>query len=377
MALRVFRQNRSGDEIIQLAVRLALLAFLLYWSFVLVQPFIPMLAWSMVLTVALDPPYHWLSDHLGGRPKLAAVIVTVSCLLIIIGPAAWLGLSMIDGLQRFADRLDAGTLTIPSPPEGVKDWPIVGAQIYGLWDQASTNLAAVLRELAPHLKPLAVPVLAFAGSAGVGTLKFILSVVLSGFLFIYGPRMVEAIRRIQSRIVTQRNEDFVALAGMTIRMVAQGVIGVAVLQSLLAGMGLKLAGVPHAGLLAFAVLVLAILQIGSAIVLFPVIIWIWATKDFALALPLTIYLAIVGLADNILKPILMGRGLSTPMLVIFIGVLGGVIAHGIVGLFVGPIILAVAWELMMAWIREERAEAAAPEAEQGAEKVTAEVAVER
>ena len=377
MALRVFRQNRSGDEIIQLAVRLALLAFLLYWSFVLVQPFIPMLAWSMVLTVALYPPYHWLSDHLGGRRKLAAVIVTVSCLLIIIGPAAWLGLSMIDGLQRFADRLDAGTLTIPSPPEGVKDWPIVGAQIYGLWDQASTNLAAVLRELAPHLKPLAGPVLAFAGSAGVGTFQFILSVVLSGFLFIYGPRMVEAIRRIQSRIVTQRNEDFVALAGMTIRMVAQGVIGVAVLQSLLAGMGLKLAGVPHAGLLAFAVLVLAILQIGSAIVLFPVIIWIWATKDFALALPLTIYLAIVGLADNILKPTLMGRGLSTPMLVIFIGVLGGVIAHGIVGLFVGPIILAVAWELMMAWIREERAEAAAPEAEQGAEKVTAEVAVER
>jgi predicted PurR-regulated permease PerM len=198
--------------------------------------------------------------------------------------------------------------------------------------------------------------------------------VLSGFLFIYGPRMVEAIRRIQSRIVTQRSEDFVALAGQTIRMVSQGVIGVAALQALLAGVGLKLAGVPHAGLLAFAVLVLAILQIGSAIVLLPVIIWIWATKDFAVALPLTIYLGIVGLADNILKPILMGRGLSTPMLVIFVGVLGGMIAHGIVGLFVGPIILAVTWELMMAWIREERAEAASPAPAQGVEKVGVEVA---
>jgi predicted PurR-regulated permease PerM len=250
---------------------------------------------------------------------------------------------MIDGLQELASQLGAGTLTIPSPPEGVRDWPIVGAQIYSLWDQASTNLAAVLREVAPHLKPLAGPVLAFAGSAGVGTLKFILSVALSGFLFIYGPSMVEAIRRIQSRLVTQRSEDFVTLAGQTIRMVSQGVIGVAALQALLAGVGLKLAGVPHAGLLAFAVLVLAILQIGSAIVLLPVIIWIWATKDFAVALPLTIYLGIVGLADNILKPILMGRGLSTPMLVIFVGVLGGMIAHGIVGLFVGPIILAVTW----------------------------------
>jgi predicted PurR-regulated permease PerM len=133
---------------------------------------------------------------------------------------------------------------------------------------------------------------------------------------------------------------------------------------------LKLAGVPHAGVLAFLVLILAILQIGSAIVLIPVIIWIWATKDFALALPLTIYLLVVGFADNILKPILMGRGLNTPMLVIFIGVLGGMLAHGILGLFVGPIILAVTWELMMAWIREERADAAPTGAEPSTEKVT-------
>ena len=127
-------------------------------------------------------------------------------------------------------------------------------------------------------------------------------------------------------------------------------------------------GVPHAGVLAFAVLILAILQIGSAVVLIPVIIWIWATKDFAVALPLTIYLLVVGFADNVLKPILMGRGLNTPMLVIFIGVLGGMLAHGILGLFVGPIILAVTWELMMAWIREERAEAAATVAEQSTRK---------
>jgi len=242
----------------------------------------------------------------------------------------------------------------------VKHWPIAGAQIYDGWARASENLGAALREVAPHLKPLAAPVLAFAGSAGVGTLKFLLSVVLSGFLFIYGPQLVEGTRRIQARLVTQRNEDFVALAGLTIRTVSQGVIGVAVLQSLLAGIGLKLAGVPHAGLLAFAVLILAILQIGSAIVLLPVIIWIWATKEVSLALPLTAYLLVVGLADNIVKPLLMGRGLTTPMLVIFVGVLGGMLAHGIVGLFVGPIILAVAWQLVVAWIREERIETAPP-----------------
>lgn len=369
MAPRIFRQNMAGDEIIQLAVRLALLTFLAYWSFVLVRPFIPILIWSMVLTVALYPPYDWLSRHLGDRPKPAAAIITITILAIVVGPIAWFGIGVVDGLQDLAGHLSAGTLTIPSPPEGVKDWPIVGAQIYTLWDHASTNLRAALHELAPHLKPLAGPILAFAGSAGFGTLKFIAAIALSGFLFHYGPRLVAAIRKIQARLVTRRSQDFVALAGLTIRTVANGVIGVAALQALLAGIGLKLTGVPHAGVLAFAVLILAILQIGSAVVLIPVIIWVWATKDFAVALPLTIYLLIVGLADNVLKPLLMGRGLNTPMLVIFIGVLGGMLAHGILGLFVGPIILAVTWELAMAWIREERAEVAAPDLEQGEESL--------
>jgi predicted PurR-regulated permease PerM len=149
-----------------------------------------------------------------------------------------------------------------------------------------------------------------------------------------------------------------ALAGATIRTVAQGVIGVAVLQSLLAGIGLKIAGVPNAGLLAFGVLVLGIIQIGSAPILLPVIIWVWMSRDVGAAILITIYLALVGLSDNVLRPLLMGRGLSTPVLVIFMGVLGGTLAHGIVGLFVGPIILAVAWELLMAWGREEPCAAA-------------------
>jgi predicted PurR-regulated permease PerM len=128
----------------------------------------------------------------------------------------------------------------------------------------------------------------------------------------------------------------------------------------------------YAGVFAFAVLLLGILQIGSAPVLLPLVIWIWATQDFAFALFMTVYLVVVGLADNVLKPLLMGRGLSTPMLVILIGVLGGTIAHGIVGLFVGPIILAVAWQLMMAWIRDDQAEVVPREVDHTAAKVAAE-----
>src|SRR5258705_1713803 len=244
MAPRIFRQNMSGDEIIQLAVRLGLLAFLVYWSFVLVRPFIPILVWSMVLTVALYSPYNWLSVHLGDRPKLAAAIITVINLAIVIGPVTWLGSGVIDGLQELARQLGAGALVIPTPPDGVKAWPVVGTQIYEIWNHASTNLSVALKEVAPLLKPLAGPVLAFAGSASLGTLKFVASVVLAGFLFHYGPGLVTAVKRIQAHLVAQRSQDFVALAGLTIRTIAQGVIGVAVLQSLLAGIGLKHAGVP-------------------------------------------------------------------------------------------------------------------------------------
>jgi predicted PurR-regulated permease PerM len=148
------------------------------------------------------------------------------------------------------------------------------------------------------------------------------------------------------------------LAGATIRAVSQGVIGVAVVQALLAGIGFKMAGIPSAGLLAFAVMLLTIVQIGAAIVLFPVIIWIWMDKDFATALLLTLFLTVVGILDNILKPLVMGRGLTTPTIVIFIGVIGGTLAHGIVGLFIGPIVLSVAWELIAAWMREDRSQPA-------------------
>jgi predicted PurR-regulated permease PerM len=347
------RPERSGEEVIQIAIRLGLLAFLIYWTFVLLRPFIPILVWSVVLSVALYPVYDWLSAHLGHRPKTAAAITTIVVLAVFLGPATWLGFGLVDGLRSISDQLTSGDAEIPSPPDGIRAWPVIGTSLYDIWEKASENLDAAFRQVTPHLKPLAGPILAIAGSAGTGTLKFIAAVLIAGFLFPSGPKHVATVRSMLARIVPQRSADFLALAGATIRTVAQGVIGIAVLQSLLAGIGMKIAGVPHAGVLAFAVLVLGIVQIGSAPILIPVVIWIWTVKDVGAAVLITIYLVLVGISDNVLKPLLMGRGLSTPVLVIFIGVLGGTLAHGIVGLFVGPIVLSVAWELMMAWIGEE------------------------
>jgi predicted PurR-regulated permease PerM len=348
--------DRSGDAVMYTAIRLGLLAALIYWSFILLRPFLPILVWSVVLAVALYPVFDWLSSHLGHRPRTAAILTTFIVLAVFLAPATWLGIGLVDGLIEISDQLTSGGLVLPVPPDSVRDWPLIGKQFYEFWSNASINLQAALRDIAPYLKPLAGPILAIAGSAGTGTIKFILSVILAGFLFAPGPRLAATIRNNLVRIVPERSKDFMALAGATIRTVAQGVIGVAVLQSLLAGVGLKIAGVPHAGVLAFAVLVLGIVQIGSAPILFPVIIWVWTVKEPGAAVLITIYLVLVGLSDNAIKPLLMGRGLSTPVLVIFMGVLGGTLAHGIVGLFVGPIILAVAWELLIAWSRDEPAD---------------------
>ena len=257
----------------------------------------------------------------------------------------------------------AGTLAIPSPPAAVKNWPVIGEPLYGFWDRASTNLRTLLREVAPHLKPVAGTMLSFAGSAGLGTIKFLISVALAGALFPAAPRLVDGSRRFLSRVVAERSQDFLGLAGATIRSVAQGVIGIAVAQGLVIGIILKFADVPRAGLLAFAVMMLGILQIGSAVIVIPVVIWLWFTKSFAMALLFTVLLLPASLADNVLKPIVMGRGLTTPALVILIGVIGGTLAHGIVGLFIGPIILAVGWELLTAWVRDEPVKTVPPDAE--------------
>ncbi|WP_247312005.1 AI-2E family transporter [Bradyrhizobium sp. 141] len=353
--MKTLRQLLTGEDVIQLVIRLGLLALLIVWTFYLIRPFVTILVWALVLAVAFNPVFVLLARILGGRAKLAAAILTAINLAIVIGPAAWLGLGAVEGIRDFAGELAAGDLAIPSPPATIKTWPLIGTQLYDFWDQASTNLRSVLQRIVPYLKPFAGTLLGVAGDAGVGTIKFLLSVAVAGVLFPYGPQLVTAGREFLSRIVPEQSEHFLDLAGATIRAVSQGVIGIAVIQALLAGIGFKLAGIPIAGLLAFLVLLLSVVQIGAAVIMLPVIIWIWTDKDLTTALLLTIFLGIVSILDNILKPLVMGRGLTTPTLVILIGVIGGTLGHGIVGLFIGPIILSVAWELTVAWIRTDRA----------------------
>ncbi len=345
-------RDQLTASFIAIAVRLGVLALLLYGSLVLVRPFISIVLWSVVLTVALDPVFQWTSFRLGGRRRLAAALITILSLLIVLGPATWLALGLVDSLRMISERLDFSTLTIPPPFKSVEDWPLIGNPVYQFWDLASTNFQAALAKIIPQLKPLGSSLLRIGADTGLGIIKFLASIIVAGFLFSPAPMLVDAIKKFSHRLSSERGEEFVNQAGATIRAVSRGVIGVSVLQALLAGMGLMVAGVPHASLITFAVLIFAIVQIGPSIILIPVIIWSWTVMETTSALLFTMYMVPVNLLDNVLRPLVMGRGLKTPMLVILIGVIGGTLAYGIIGLFLGPIVLAVVWELFVTWISE-------------------------
>ena len=355
LALGTSIRDRLTTLLIDLALRLGVLVLLLYFSFALLRPFISIAIWSVVLTVALYPVYDWMVVRLRGRRRLAAVVLTILSLLIVIGPATWLALGLVDSFVAMSERLDLASLTVPTPPETVKDWPLVGDALYQFWNLASTNLKAALTKIVPQLKPVAGMLLQVTAGAGVGAIKFFIAVIVAGFLFPWAPSLAHATIVFSRKLASARGEKFVHLAAATIRAVSRGVIGISVLQAFLAGLGLMVAGVPAASLITSAVLILGIVQIGPSIVLIPIIVWSWMAMETTAALLFTAYMIPVNLLDNILRPVVIGRGLETPMLVILLGVLGGTIAYGISGLFLGPIVLAVIWELLSVWIDDETA----------------------
>jgi predicted PurR-regulated permease PerM len=343
---------QSTGDVFELAAKLGLFFFLIYCCVVLLRPFLSIALWSLILAVTLYRAFEWTARQLGGRRKLAAGIITAVGLLVFTGPIIWLALSMVEGVASFSHRISSGDIAIPPPSEEIKTWPFIGDHLYHFWDLASTNLMRAFKEVLPYLQPLRSIARRMAESVATGIPTFLVSLIIAGALFPPAPSLLEAARTLSQRILPTRGQELLKLAGATIRNVAQGVIGIALLQAILAGLGFLVAGIPGSGLLALAVLVSGILQV-QGLVLIPVLIWIWTSMQTTTALALTAYLAPVALLNNVLSPFIMAHGLKTPTLVIFIGLMGGVVAHGITGLFIGPIVLAVTWELIAAWIQHE------------------------
>src|SRR5712664_4625531 len=344
--------EKLNATVIALAIRLAFLGLLLFLSLSIIRPFIETVAWSVVWAVALYPVFDLVARWLGGRRRLAAALITVLLLLIVFGPVTWLGRDLLEVPRTISESLESGSISVPPPIEAVKQWPLIGEPLFQFWELASSNLKAALVKVAPYLKPIGATLLGAAGSVGIAILQFLASVIIAGFLLSPGPMLAETVAGFLHRRVSRRGNEFMQLAGATIRNVSQGVIGVSLLQALLAGIGLMAAGVPGASLIAFGVLILGIIQIGPSVILIPVIIWSWMTMETPTALIFTVYMIPVNLIDNVLRPIIFTRGLKTPMLVIIVGVIGGTLSNRIIGLFVGAIVLAVAWDLLVAFVRE-------------------------
>ena len=349
--------NRNGQsfdaKFTDLVIRLTVVGLFAYLSLTLLAPFGIMIIWAVILAVALYPAYAALRKLLGGRGGLAATLITLLGLVIIVAPLGAVTVNVAETTLDLVADFENQTVVVPRPPEAVRDWPVIGERVHAAWSLASSNLEAALKRFGPPLLQAAGAIVGKIAGVGFGMLGFAVSVLIAGFLFVPGPRLADVVKTFARRIAADRGAHFVDLAGATIRNISRGVIGVALLQALLVGLILTLFDVPAAGVIAFVVLIFCIVQVGPVPVLLPVIIWAWTTKDTGPALILTLLLIPIAVIDNVLKPILMARGLSTPMLVILLGVIGGTVSYGLIGLFLGPIVLGIFYELLMAWVKIE------------------------
>ncbi|MFC1680287.1 AI-2E family transporter [Pseudomonadota bacterium] len=348
----VNRRNEWNGTAAELLIRLAVLAVLLIWCFRILEPFIMPVIWGIIIAVAIHPLYERLTDALGGRRRLAAAAVSTGFFLLLLVPTAMLGRLLVRNVATFAGSFDHGQLRIPLPPEGVREWPLIGESIANLWKMTATNLGDALKLIEPQIKALGGWLVDVAASAGLGLLMLLFAFVIAGVMLATSARGDRLARDISQRLAGPRGDEFATLVEVTIRSVARSVLGVAVIQTMLASFGMMAAGVPGVGIWALLCLVLSTVQIGVGPVLVPAVIWVFATGDTLTGLLFLVWSVFVMLSDNLLKPLLLGRGADVPMAVIFLGSIGGMLSSGIVGLFIGAIVLSLGYKLFQAWLTD-------------------------
>jgi predicted PurR-regulated permease PerM len=350
--------SRSKDRT-ELFIRLALIAVVVFLSVRVLSPFMGLLLWALILAISLYPLHQGLAKRLGGRQGRASTLLVVVGLVLIGGPTVMLGSSFAGQIHDVYMTFQAGQVTVPDPNPSVQEWPLLGEKLFAAWSRAATDLPGFLADLQPQLGNFTRHVLNLAASTAGAVLAFLGSLVIAGIMMAYGRSGDTAMRKISVRLSGPTSGPRIhRLTVATIRSVATGVIGVAFIQALLLGVGFMLAGIPAAGVLAAIVLVLGILQLPAALVSLPAIGYLWWADESSMAMTIvwTAYLVVAGMADNILKPLLLGRGVEVPMPVVLLGALGGMVSGGMIGLFVGAVLLSVGYRLFMDWVDDLEAE---------------------
>ncbi len=344
----------SSRQVIDLAIQLAVGLVFVIVSYRILEPFVGLIVWGGVIAIAVYPLFLKLVDRLGGRRKIAVSLFVLIGIAIIVVPVLAMSSSLFESAQALGEQVEEGTFHIPPPPPKVKGWPMVGTQVNEFWSQASNNLQAFADKYGPQMKGLAGQVATTLAGAGAGVLKFLFSIVIAGMFLASSETCIRGMNALSSRLFgEERGEEFNDLSAKTVRSVATGVLGVAFIQSALAGLGMAIAGVPWPGMWALLIMLLAIMQLPPVIILLPIALWVFGSADSQLvAWGFLIWALLVSFSDTVLKPMLLGRGVDVPMIVILLGAIGGMILGGIIGLFVGAVVLALAYRLLMEWLNE-------------------------
>lgn len=330
-------------------IRLSLLLIMGISCFLLLRPFLDLITAGIIIAIGMYPAQQLLTKFLRGRSTLAAVLCAAVLLLAILLPIFLMAETLAHGIGSLAEQVKTGQLKIPPPPPSLDKLPVVGAKLKKMWNFSSVDISDVVRRFAPEIRQR-IPTIVSA-SLGVGglLLKLLLAILLAGFLLATSDHGIRFADKLFGRIFDDQGPEFEQLVTSTIRSVTNGILGVAVTQCLFASLGFWVVGLPGIGLWALLFLIAAVLQVG-VVVLIPAVLYVFATQSTTYAVAFLVWCIFVGLMDNVLKPILLGRGSKVPMAVIFLGVLGGFIMMNIIGLFVGAIILSVGYRLLMAWL---------------------------
>ncbi len=342
------------NKVIEVVIRIALIFIIVGLCFEIIRPFTIIVIWGIIIAVAIYPLYNKLSLALGGRSKLAATLYTLCALSLLIAPSLLISGSLIETSTHLAKGLSDGTLVVPPPSQSVTEWPLIGDKVYATWSQASNNLEDTLKQNIPAIKALGETFFSFATGIGSGVIQFILSIIISGIFLAHTSKAYEVTVKIASRLTdNEQGLQFTHLATATIRSVAQGVLGVAVIQAVLGGTGMYIMDIPGWGLWTVFIMILAVAQLPPLLVLIPAIFYVFSVAETTPAILFAIWSILVSMSDSVLKPLLLGRGMDTPMLVILLGAIGGMMWVGILGLFVGAITLALGYEIFMAWLDKD------------------------
>lgn len=343
--------HRYVGRAVEASIHIGLLILLAVACLGILAPFLALIAWGAIVAVAAYPAERKLQRALGGRGVWSSVILTVLILTFLLVPLVLLMGTLIDGVQSVAAQVKDGTLGIPPPPETIKKWPLVGVPLADVWSMAATNLSSVVRSFAPQIKVATQRLLSASAGISLTVLQFALSIVVAGFILANGKAAAGAMRSLASRVFGENGPEFERLVESTIRSVTAGIFGVALIQAVLAGLGFLFVGLPGAGLWAVLFLIAAILQVG-VLVLIPAVIYAFTLVKTTGAVIFLVWCILVALLDNVLKPILLGRAGAVPMAVVFLGAIGGFVGMGMIGLFVGAIVLSVGYKLFLAWLEQ-------------------------